>query len=696
MSDKRNNDLESIIAHIFPMKCNTVYAEKKQVIIGAGKYANKCSFRETDKEYYINLFKYTFAIDGTEFIANGHNSNCRFNRQTAVDNAIKYLNKIGIIINCTLYCDSEKTLLARYIFQIFEKILSVMFSFGKNFDEEKYTKLFNETAKYYYREIVTKGIISLIYTNAGWSDVELNKKNEDSNDCLLIDNGADWRKYYGICHVDTGLKLQINSNMDTFFHSGITYQCDKFFYLQNKPVSIREDAFCYLDFFHLDHEYYVPNHFCYCTDLKSKIGENEYETDKTIEYDNVKEDDELYSLAKEYVYSNTERGYAEFNQAMMYLRKVYCSDRKKQYMSNFSIITNIISILLRINYREFYSDDFSFSKTAFEIGFKQLIYYFEDHRLNYTKREASIIYRYLLTQWIDTLCNHLELFNFEELFDLYCDKDKGKDREYADCIEKNRTKINCFKSLEVLSVADAHFNSFCVRNRTLIDEFNSEIVYDVYKSFEKMIAMYQHKEYSPFKKLKESIRDFQKKLDWNVPYYLRITVVDGKTERSYAEQLQGYGHVGDKKTIKLIQDEKYTIEGSDSIKLGFNKNIAEIKYILKAEYVSEQMDKTITHDKIDNVDTRVILKKNCKYRIEFEAYGTSNLPFSFIIIRRTKNKTFETVFDKDDIELSSEYKTYSFEFTYNGENEEPCYFAFGYGNIADTYCIRYLNVSEIE
>ena len=200
-----------------------------------------------------------------------------------------------------------------------------------------------------------------------------------------------------------------------------------------------------------------------------------------------------------------------------------------------------------------------------------------------------------LTQWIDTLCNHLELFNFEELFDLYCDKDKGKDREYADCIEKNRTKINCFKSLEVLSVADAHFNSFCVRNRTLIDEFNSEIVYDVYKSFEKMIAMYQHKEYSPFKKLKESIRDFQKKLDWNVPYYLRITVVDGKTERSYAEQLQGYGHVGDKKTIKLIQDEKYTIEGSDSIKLGFNKNIAEIKYILKAEYVSEQIDKTITH-----------------------------------------------------------------------------------------------------
>ena len=686
MSDKRNNDLESIIAHIFPMKCNTVYAEKKQVIIGDGKYANKCSFRETDKEYYINLFKYTFAIDGTEFIDKERNRYVGFNRLTAVDNAIKYLNKIGIIINCTLYCDSEKTLLARYIFQIFEKILSVMFSFGKNFDEEKYTKLFNETTKYYYREIVTKGIISLIYTNAGWSDVELNKKNEDGNDCLLIDNGVDWRKYYGICHVDTGLKLQIKSNMDAFFHSGITYQCDKLFNLQNKPVPIREDAFCYLDFFHLDHDYYVPNRFCYCTNLKHITTEEKFELERTIVHDTQ------YSLASEYVTHVPKYGSEEFEQALIYLRQTYCTNKKQQYMNTFSIIAEIISALLRINYNYFYSDNYDLSNTVFGVGFKQLIYFFEDNKIEYQKKEINAIYKYLITTWLDSYCQYLDQYNFEEMYSMY--SNKNEDKEYVNSIDASRRKINLYTTLNVFDGAYNSYTAFYNRNSEAIKSFESIIPVEKNESFEQIIIRKCKIEFNPFNKLKKSIKEFQEKIEWIVPYHVRITVVEG--ENMYVGEDVFKGHVGDRIPIEFPCDDKYIVEGPDFITLRFNYNIAEIKYKLKAEYISEQTNKTLLQNTMENVDGGLILKKNHKYNIEFEAYGTSNAPFSFIIIRRNMNQSIDTVFDKNDITLSADYKKYSFQFTYNGETGDSCYLAFGYGNTMYEYGVQNIKLSEIE
>lgn len=109
MSDIRNTHLEKIIATIFPMKRTMLDLKKKKVIIGDGKYANKCSFRETDKEYYVNLLKYTFIIDGTEFVDKNLKCYRNYNRLIAVDNALKYLKENDIVIKCNLYCDSERT-----------------------------------------------------------------------------------------------------------------------------------------------------------------------------------------------------------------------------------------------------------------------------------------------------------------------------------------------------------------------------------------------------------------------------------------------------------------------------------------------------------------------------------------------------------------------------------------------------------
>lgn len=156
------------------------------------------------------------------------------------------------------------------------------------------------------------------------------------------------------------------------------------------------------------------------------------------------------------------------------------------------------------------------------------------------------------------------------------------------------------------------------------------------------------------------------------------------------------GHVGDRIPIEFPCDDKYIVEGPDFITLRFNYNIAEIKYKLKAEYISEQTNKTLLQNTMENVDGGLILKKNHKYNIEFEAYGTSNAPFSFIIIRRNMNQSIDTVFDKNDITLSADYKKYSFQFTYNGETGDSCYLAFGYGNTMYEYGVQNIKLSEIE
>ena len=120
---------------------------------------------------------------------------------------------------------------------------------------------------------------------------------------------------------------------------------------------------------------------------------------------------------------------------------------------------------------------------------------------------------------------------------------------------------------------------------------------------------------------------FKKKLEKKVPYYIRTTVVEGETKSEYVSVSPKYGYVGEVKTVNLIQDERYTVEETDHITLGFNDNIVRIKYELKPEYITEQPNKTLHHNIIEDSDDGIILKKNHKYRIEFEVCGNNEKPF---------------------------------------------------------------------
>lgn len=382
----------------------------------------------------------------------------------------------------------------------------------------------------------------------------------------------------------------------------------------------------------------------------------------------------------------------KFSQAIEYLRKTYCIDRMQQYMNTFSIIASILDVLLRIKFKEFYSDEYNFSETSVSIGFEQLTCFFEDNMIGYTEEEIEAIYKYLITKWFDTFRSCLEFYNFEEMFNMYLDNEK-----YRQSIEESRKKIDRFESLKVLDEAFGFYKKFYERNCKTIESFEKIVSVEYYESIEQLIAGVSNTEYNPFEPLKQSIKNFKEKLDWEVPYYVRITVDYGHTDCKYGGEIQCYGHVGDKKQIKLNQDERFEVEGPEYIKLGFGDNVAEVRYTLKAEYVKEKTKRTIPHNTIKNTDAGVMLKKNCKYHIEFEAHGNSRAPFSFIIIRRNiNNKNFETIFDNSDIELSSTFKKYTFDFTYNEENDDLCYLVFGYGNLIDEYEVKNIKVSEIE
>ena len=362
-------------------------------------------------------------------------------------------------------------------------------------------------------------------------------------------------------------------------------------------------------------------------------------------------------------------------------------------MNTLSVISEIISSLLRINYSKFYSKEYKFANTVFNIGFEQLVYFIEDNNIKYSEEDVGVIYKYLITEWIKSFPNYLNSFDFKEMFKYY---NKIEDNEYANNIDQHRRTISSFDSFDIFDSAYDFYKEFCNKNQKLIDEFKSSFRIDIINPSSPLDYLFDSIDSNIFTQLKEAIKEFQGKLNWRVPYYLRKTIIEGQFKHMSVDRLLGYGHVGDTKNIEHSKSEEFTVEGPDSITLGFGENIAEIKYILKPEYTSEQPNENTNQNYSESVNAGLILKKNQKYHIEFEASGTDNAPFSFFIIRRTKDKAFEMVFDKDDIELRPKFKKYSFDFTYNGETEDFCYLVYGYGNMRGGYKIQNVKVSEIE
>lgn len=689
MVEKRNEDLKRIIEAVYPQMINAVDAKNNRVIIGGkGQRVDQCSFKEVSQVFYTNLLKYTFSISGTVFVDKNGKEYKGFNRQTAVDNALKYLNSFGINIECTLYCESERALFAQFINQIFNGILSVMFSFGDKFNKEAYEKKLISLKTRYNRKIITEGIISLIYSNAKWSNVERYKENKECVDCLLIDTGSDWREYFEIQHINSCIKLKIKSDTEQLCNSLPSFQRDKEYAIKDKRVSKKNEPFLNLDFLHLDYEFFIPNKFCYYTCFDNSQAMAKGDNDNTVT-SNLQ-----IPLTTENMIHTPEYGGYEFYKAIDILKNTYGNNKQRQYMNSLIIISKVISALLRTKYKEFYKEKAIKSNSFFISGYKQLRYFFEDNGIGYTEEESSIIYKYLLTLWLDRFRRSLDFYKFEEMFDLYSTKEE--DKVYRECIEKYKKEITKYSALDVLDNADEAYQEFYSNNKELIESFEKKVTVVYNDSLDSFTYRNLGDKHTQFKSLKESIKAFQKKLNWEVPYYIEKAYYKEGIKYTFLKLFQGYGHVGDKITITYEADDMYNINAPDSIALSFKENIARIEYRLKNEPNTEQTVQANSQDTIVKDSTVIKFEKGRKYCLKFEASGKADTPFSCIIIRRRNDNSFDAVIEKSDLKLMPSMNQYSFEFVYNGEADDPCYLAWGYGNSVYGYSIRNVKISEIE
>lgn len=680
--DVRNTQLGKMIESIFPKKANDVNIDNKTVVIGKGKYVSKCSFKETDEIYYINLIRFTFVEKQVRFVDGKDKEYKDFSRNIAVDNAIKYLNVNGICINCKFYSEADRYLLSKFICTILEEYLRLMFSYREKFNENEseYKRKYGGITKKYQRDIVVKGINNLIYAGAVWSDVECYK--EDGSDvCLLIDNGNKWRNSYYIQYIDTTIEISLKSDLvqNDDINSNIEQNDNKYqsieLYsgkdLENKAISGRTSQICSIDFFNKNNDYYVPNKICYFAKSDKELITEE----KTPS---------ILNMFKEYdppCISELK------NRAFEYINKTYCSDRKKHYMNKLSNIVEIISFLLRINYNDFYSDKYNIAESMLSHGLEQLKYFIEDNEIEYTKKEVNNIYKYLITLWLRFLVRELKNFDFEEMYSLY------DDGEYKSSIDECIKRINKFKSLDILEEAYDSYRHFSDNNKKLINSFESKVNIVKEISAEEWLANINEAEYDIFKELKTSIGVFKKRLNWDVPYYVELTIVKGNEKRTYKKYI-GYGHVGDTVPIEHKEDEHFIVEGPDTITLKDNENIAKLKYILKEEFVNKTIKDNV--QEVDDYKSQILkFKKNHRYKIEFEVHAGIEAMLNCFIIRQT-NSSCEIVFAQNEIKVGPDLKNHSFEFIYNGETEDSNYLTFGYDNVIYEFKIHGVKISEVE
>ncbi len=563
--DIRNGHLGDMIASIFPSKAVGVDIDKRLVIIGKGKYANKCSFLKTDEADYSALIRLTFTEAKTEFVDSNGKEYKGYCRQVAVDHAVEYLMKKGIDLNYTFYSDTEKALFSKLIGHLLERHIHLMCSFGKNFDEDEYNSELKKMRVRHRKEIITKGIIRMIYSSARYSAVEQYK--EGTGDyCLLIDNGDDWHIHYNVRYIDTTIKLHLVSEQGTDSRRLENVELVRASMIKNRPVSLVSAQDCRLDFWNLNTDFYVPRIFCFYTSLAGMITAED-------ESHGICKSDMAEKIGTEYGNSESEIKEMSYRNAYKYLLEKYCSDVKLQYMKKLKAISSIVDSFLKCNYNRFFSD----TKTeGLGKGLDQFRLFMEENGIGFSKEDTIVIYKYLLTLWLDKLCSSLELYDFEEMFKLY-----SESKEYKDSIDDSRKCILKHTTLKILDDAHTSYISFYQKHRELLSEFEKKIRVEADISVGRMVAEQAGDVYSPFKNLKAAIEDFQHRLEWNVPYYVQYTIIEGDKRNEMAKKYIGYGHVGDKVAINIRRDEKYEVISDEPFILKWNDNVFCVTYKLK-------------------------------------------------------------------------------------------------------------------
>ena len=178
-TDERHRKLSSLIKNIFSTKVNSTEKINDDcvcVIRGEGREIGKCKFTDLYRADFSKLFEYTFIHQNCEFKYKGvQKADQKFDRETAVANAVSFFNKHNVDLGYYFYSQTEQALFSRLIYKYISWLLEVLFEDynceGNERDslvEEKYEKAFSRIKS----EINTNDIIDLIYSEAKIGDIE--------------------------------------------------------------------------------------------------------------------------------------------------------------------------------------------------------------------------------------------------------------------------------------------------------------------------------------------------------------------------------------------------------------------------------------------------------------------------------------------------------------------------------------------
>lgn len=216
-----------------------------EIIINKNGLYDKKSYTLKKRNNFDILFDITFNTTKCVFSGNNRSEETDFNREAAIQNAVAYFQEFGINVTNCLENKNEKKLFSKLIYKLIStELLPVIFNIDDNrkkqaiigLDVEDITPDFSMAINNVKSVLESKDIVSIMYSNAKMSDIEMihckfdkNTKREcDFVTCICTDDIAgivyeQWSFDPSIVIYIQTKSHKVNSCIDTYFNSPIDY-----------------------------------------------------------------------------------------------------------------------------------------------------------------------------------------------------------------------------------------------------------------------------------------------------------------------------------------------------------------------------------------------------------------------------------------------------------------------------------------
>ncbi len=497
-TDVRHELLTSLIKNIFVTLVNsTIHNEDNSftVIRGKGKEIDKCSFTDLYRTYYINLFEYTFTRKNCEFKYVGKQKiNQVYDRNTAIDNAVKFFKKESVDLDYHFRSQAERFLFSQLIYKYIKLILDVIFDDYSNYRDInlEVRKRYNEVLVIIKQKVSGTDIHKLIYANIDVADMEVifdpRYEQNECNRAFLINVEEQASVFLGVTPIKNKVMLCIKDN--DYSSNGKSTTSEKHISgMQFEPYPFPSKGIFYISqdtrslsmnvWPNLYRRFKNPRWFYFATKYSIEVNEMQNGYTDVLDYKV-----NTYSLD---VYS------AAFQAALV----KYPQNKKDEYLQWLNSLNIILGQILELNYNDYFNGGYS-KKISINPAFLKLKSFLNNNGID--SSNAEVIYIYLVSTLIDDLCQSIDTFNIEDMFK-YLSLDNKEVKKILSKIKEQCKSRN-------LDVPCTKYKDFYEKNKACIKFFENQVEV----SRDRCIASIADNVYNPYNYLKDILFSFSERL----------------------------------------------------------------------------------------------------------------------------------------------------------------------------------------